>query len=71
VFAFILVGDSFMEFPIAYEALLRWVVALIIGVKALEKVVAAVKELVQSPRVVEPGEVSTSPTTVVLRGVNA
>jgi hypothetical protein len=45
VFAFILVGDSFMEFPIAYEALLRWVVALIIGVKALEKVVAAIKEV--------------------------
>jgi hypothetical protein len=44
--------------------------ALIVGVKALEKVVAVVKELAQSLRVVEPGEVSTSPTAAVLLGVD-
>jgi hypothetical protein len=54
VFTVIVVGDSLMELPITHEALSRWVVALIIRVKALEKVVAAAEELAQSPRVVEP-----------------
>jgi hypothetical protein len=51
-------------FPIAHEALSRWVVALIVEVETLEKVVAAVKELAQSPRVIEPGEISISPAAV-------
>jgi hypothetical protein len=66
VFALILIGDSLAELSIAHEAFLRWVMALIIGVKALEKVVAATKELAQSPWVVAPREVSTSPVTAVL-----
>jgi hypothetical protein len=49
VFALILIRGSFAEFPIAHEALSRWVVTLIVSVKTLEKVVAAEKELVQSP----------------------
>jgi hypothetical protein len=49
VFALILIEGSFVEFPIAHEALLRWVVTLVIRVKTLEKVVAAEKELAQSP----------------------
>jgi hypothetical protein len=48
VFALILIGDSLAELSIAHEAFLRWVMDLIIGVKALEKVVAAAKELEQS-----------------------
>jgi hypothetical protein len=34
-----------MELPIAHEALSRWVMALVVGVKTLEKIVAAEKEL--------------------------
>jgi hypothetical protein len=45
VFALILIGDSFAEFPVADEALSRWVMALITGVKVLKKVVATIKEL--------------------------
>jgi hypothetical protein len=48
VFALILIGDSFVELPIAHEALSRWVMALVVEVKTLEKVVAAKKELAQS-----------------------
>jgi hypothetical protein len=55
VFALILVGGSLAELPIAHKAFSRRVMALVIGVKALEKVVAAVKELAQSPWVIEPG----------------
>jgi hypothetical protein len=42
---FSLETPSCTEFPIAHEALSRWVMALIVGVKGLEKVVTAVKEL--------------------------
>jgi hypothetical protein len=79
VFALGLIGSSFMELPIAHKTLLRWVVALIIGVKALEKVVAADKEekvvaidkeLAQRVWIIEPQEVSTSPATVVLLRVD-
>jgi hypothetical protein len=66
VFAVILVGGSFVELPIAHKAILRWVMALIVGVKTLKKEVTAVKELVQSVRVIEPGEVSTSPAAAVV-----
>jgi hypothetical protein len=45
VFTLILVGDSLMNLSITHEAFSRWVVTLIIRVKALEKVVAAVEEL--------------------------
>jgi hypothetical protein len=45
VFALVLVGGSFVELPITHEALSRWVMALIVGVKTLEKVVATKKEL--------------------------
>jgi hypothetical protein len=44
--------------------------ALIVGVKALKKVVATAEELAQSPQVVEPREVSTNPATTVLLRVN-
>jgi hypothetical protein len=49
VFTLVLVEDSFVELPITHEAFSRWVVTLIIEVKALKKVVAAVEELEQSP----------------------
>jgi hypothetical protein len=71
VLALVFVRSSFMELPITHEALSRWVMALVVGLKTLKKVVAAVKELAQDPRVVEPGEISTSPTTVVLLGADA
>jgi hypothetical protein len=45
VFALVFVRGSFAELPITHEALSRWVMTLVIGVKALEKVVAAAKEL--------------------------
>jgi hypothetical protein len=45
-------------------------VTLIIRVESLEKVVAAVKELVSSPQVIEPGEISISPGAIVLIGVD-
>jgi hypothetical protein len=45
--------------------------ALIIGVKALEQVIAANVELAQSLWVTEPGEVSTSLVTSVLLEVDA
>jgi hypothetical protein len=48
VFTLVLIRDSLAELPITHEALSRWVIALIIGVKALEKVVAASGELAQS-----------------------
>jgi hypothetical protein len=70
VFALVLIGDSFTEAPIAHEALSRWVMALIVGVKALKKVVATAEELAQSPQVIEPREVSTNPATTVLLRVN-
>jgi hypothetical protein len=34
-----------MKLPIAHEALSRWVMALVVGVKTLKKVVVAEKEL--------------------------
>jgi hypothetical protein len=71
VFALIIVRDSFTEFSIAYEALLRWVMAFVIRVKSLEKIVAVIKELAQSTWVVERREVSTNPAAVVLLGVDA
>jgi hypothetical protein len=71
VFTLILIGDSLAELSIAHKALSRRVVALVIGVKALEKVVVAIKELAHSPCVVEPGEVSTSLATAVLLGADA
>jgi hypothetical protein len=71
VFTLILVGDSLAELSITHKAFSRWVVTLIIGVKALDKVVAAVEELELSPRVIEPEEVSTNPATAVLHGVDA
>jgi hypothetical protein len=70
VFTLILVGDSFMEFPITHKALPRGVIVLFVGVKALEEVVAAITELAQSPRVIKPREVSSSPPIVVLLGVS-
>jgi hypothetical protein len=69
VFALILIRDSFAELLVAHKELLRRVVALV-GVKSLEKVVAAAEELAQSVQVVELEEVSTSPATVVLLGVD-
>jgi hypothetical protein len=69
VFTLILIGDSFTEFPITHKALPRGVIVPFIGVKALEEVVAAIKELAQSPRVIKLGEVSSSPPIVVLLGV--
>jgi hypothetical protein len=71
VFTPILIGGSFTEFPIAHEALLRSVVALIVGVKTLKKIVAAEKELAQSLRVIKPREISISPAAIVLLGVDA
>jgi hypothetical protein len=71
VFALVLVRGSFVKLLIAHEALSRWVVALVVGVKTLEKVVATEKELAQSVRVIEPIKVSTSLATVVLLEVNA
>jgi hypothetical protein len=71
VFALVFVRNSFAELPITHEALSRWVVTLIIGIKALDKVVVAVKKLADSPRVIKPGEISTSPATAVLLRVNA
>jgi hypothetical protein len=70
VFALILVGGSFTELSIAHEALSRWVVALVVEVKTLEKVVAAKKKLAQRLRVIEPGEISISPAAIVLLGVD-
>jgi hypothetical protein len=71
VFFLVLVRGSFTELSIAHKALLRWVVALVVGVKTLEKEVAAVMEPAQSLRVVEPGQISTSPAHIVLLGVDA
>jgi hypothetical protein len=71
VVTLILIGDSFVEFPIAYKALSRWVMALIIRVKALKMVVATIEELAQSPRVVEPREFRTSLAAVILLEVDA
>jgi hypothetical protein len=62
----ILVGGSFVEFPIAHETLSRWIVTLVVRVKTIEKVVVVEKELAQSPRVVEPGEISIGPAAIVL-----
>jgi hypothetical protein len=70
VFALVFVRSSFVELPIAHEALLRWVVALVVRVKSVEKVVAAAKELAQSPWVIEPREISTSPTAAILLRVD-
>jgi hypothetical protein len=66
VFALILVEGSCAEFPITHKALSRWVVALVIRVKTLEKEVAAINKLAQSIWVLEPEEVSTSPAAAVL-----
>jgi hypothetical protein len=71
VFALIFIRSSFTELPIAHEALSRRVVALVVGVKALEQVVATAKELAQSPRVTEPGQIGTSPVTAALLRVDA
>jgi hypothetical protein len=71
VFALILVRGSFVEFPVAHKALSRWVMALVIGVKTLEKGVAAEKELTQSLWVIEPREVSISLAAIVLLRVNS
>jgi hypothetical protein len=45
VFALILVRGSLAKLSIAHEALSRRAMALVVGVKSLEKVVAATKEL--------------------------
>jgi hypothetical protein len=66
VLALILVEGSYVEFPITHKALSRWVVALIIGVKTLEKEVAAINKLAQSVWVLEPKEVSTSLAAAIL-----
>jgi hypothetical protein len=66
VFTLILVEGSYAEFPITHKALSRWVVALVIGVKTLEKEVAAINKLAQSVWVLEPEEVSTSPPAAIL-----
>jgi hypothetical protein len=71
VLALVFVRSSFTELPITHKALSRHVVALIIGVKTLKKVVAAVKELAQHPQVIEPREISTSPTIAVLLRADA
>jgi hypothetical protein len=71
VFTLVFVRDSFMELLVAHKAFSRWLVTLLVGVTTLKKVVAAVKELAESPWVVEPKEVSTSPTTAVLLRVDA
>jgi hypothetical protein len=71
VFTLILIRGSSMGFLIAYKALSRWVVALIVRVKTLEKVVAVKKELAQSPRVIKPREISISPVAIVLLKVDA
>jgi hypothetical protein len=71
VFALILVGGSFAEIPIAHETLSRWVVALVVGVKTLEKVVATEKEFTQSLWVIEPGEISISQAAIILLEVDA
>jgi hypothetical protein len=71
VFALIFIGGSFAEFPIAHEALSRWVVTLIVSVKTLKKVVATEKELVQSPQVMEPREISINPAAILLLGFDA
>jgi hypothetical protein len=63
--------DSLTELPITHKALSRWVIALLIRVKVLNEVVATAKELAQSPLVVEPREVSTSPAVAVLLRVDA
>jgi hypothetical protein len=70
VLALILVGGSFVEL-LTHKSLSRWVVALVVGVKTLEKEVAIVKELAQSVWVVEPREVSTSLATAILLGAVA
>jgi hypothetical protein len=70
VFALILVGRSLAELPIAHKALSRWVVALVVRVKTLEKVVTAKKELAHSLRVIEPREISISPTAIILLEVD-
>jgi acetolactate synthase small subunit len=59
-----------MVLPIAHEALSRWVMTLIVRVETLEKVVAAVKELASSLRVIEPGEISIIPGAIVLLRVD-
>jgi hypothetical protein len=71
VFTLVFVRESFMELLVAHKAFSRWLVTLLVRVTALEKVVAAVKELVESPRVIEPKEVSTSLATAVLLRVDA
>jgi hypothetical protein len=43
---------------------------LIVRVETLEKVVATVKGLASSPRVIEPGEISIIPGAIVLLGVD-
>jgi hypothetical protein len=70
VFALILVGRSLAELPIAHKALSRWVMDLVVGVKTLEKVVTAKKELAHSLRVIKPREISISPTAIVLLKVD-
>jgi hypothetical protein len=45
--------------------------ALVVGVKVLEQVVVAAKELAQSPWVAKLREVGTSPVSAVLLRVNA
>jgi hypothetical protein len=71
VFTLVFVRDSFMELLVAHKAFSRWLVTLLVGVTTLKKVVAAVKELAESPQVVEPKEVSTSLATAVLLRVDA
>jgi hypothetical protein len=69
-FALIFIGGSFAVFPIAHEAFLRWVVTLIIRVETLARVVVSARGLVPSPRVIKPEEISVSPGSIVLLGVN-
>jgi hypothetical protein len=66
VFALIFIEGAFVVLPIAHEALLRWVMTLVVRVESLKKVVATVKELASSPRVIEPGEISISLGAIVL-----
>jgi hypothetical protein len=70
VFALVFIRSSFAKLPIAHKTLSRRGMALVVGVKALEQVVAAAEELAQSPQVIEPGEVGTNLVTCVLLGVD-
>jgi hypothetical protein len=69
-FTLIFIGGSFVDLPIAHEALSRWVMTPTIRVKTLVKVVVSARELAPSPWVVKPGEVSISPDAIILLEVD-